>query len=55
MRTTPDDDVDDPYDETAMNSICAGTGSARAKSVMKKIAPLSTPTSSRSPSGAPTG
>ena len=55
MRTTPDDDVDDPYDETAMNSICAGTGSARAKSVMKKTAPLSTPTSSRSPSGAPTG
>ncbi len=39
-----------------MNSICDGIGSARAKSVMKKTAPLRTPISRRSPSGgAPAG
>ncbi len=48
IRTTPDDDVDEPYELTAMNSIWVGIGRARAKSVMKKIAPLRTPTSSRS-------
>ena len=48
MRTTPDDDVDDPYELTAMNSSCAGTGIARARSVTKKTAPLSTLMSSRS-------
>ncbi len=35
-----------------MNSIWVGMGRARAKSVMKKMAPLRTPTRSRSPSGA---
>ena len=25
MRTTPDDDVDEPYELTAMNSSCVGT------------------------------
>ena len=48
IRTTPDDDVDDPYELTAMNSSCVGTGIARAKSVTNMTAPLSTVTRSRS-------
>ncbi len=48
MRTTPDDDVDEPYELTAMNSSWVGSGIARARSVTKKTAPLSTVTSSRS-------
>ena len=28
MRTTPDDEVDEPYEETAMNSIDDGDGAA---------------------------
>jgi len=39
MRTTPDDDVEEPYELTAMNSSCVGTGIARARSVTKKTAP----------------
>ncbi len=48
MRTTPDDEVEDPYELTAMNSSCVGSGMARARSVTKKTAPFSTVTSSRS-------
>ncbi len=48
MRTTPDDDVDDPYELTAMNSSWVGNGMARARSVTKNTAPLSTVMSSRS-------
>src|SRR6266567_7443556 len=51
IRTTPDDDVAEPYELTAMNSNWTGTGSALARSVMNITAPLSTPTSSRSPAG----
>jgi hypothetical protein len=50
IRTTPDDEVDDPYELTAMNSSCTGSGRARARSVMNITAPLRTPTSSRSES-----
>ena len=45
MRTTPDEVVPWPYDETAMNSSSAGgpwRPSARAKSAMNMTAPLST-------------
>ena len=46
IRTTPDDDVADPYDDTAMNSSSDGIGSALAKSVRNITAPLSTQISS---------
>jgi hypothetical protein len=48
IRTTPDEEVADPYELTAMNSICTGTESARARSVMNMTAPFSTPTNTRS-------
>ncbi len=48
MRTTPDELVAEPYELTAMNSSCTGSGSARARSVMNITAPLRTPMSSRS-------
>ncbi|CFS16454.1 Uncharacterised protein [Mycobacterium tuberculosis] len=48
IRTTPDEDVDDPYELTAMNSNWVGTGIARARSVTKSTAPFSTVISSRS-------
>ena len=48
MRTTPDDEVDDPYELTAMNSSWVGSAMARARSVTNMTAPLSTVTSSRS-------
>jgi hypothetical protein len=48
MRTTPDESVADPYDETAMKSISHGTVSSRIRSAMKSTAPLSTPIRMRS-------
>ena len=48
MRTTPDDDVDEPYELTAMNSSWVGSAIARARSVTNMTAPLSTVTSRRS-------
>jgi hypothetical protein len=45
IRTTPLEDVAEPYDETAMNSIDTGVVSARARSAMTMTAPFSTPTS----------
>ena len=48
IRTTPEDLVPEPYDDTAIQSIWAGECSARARSAMTMTAPLSTPTSSRS-------
>ena len=45
MRTTPDDLVPDPYDETAIQSMGAAMRSSRAKSAMTMTAPFSTPTS----------
>src|SRR3954451_5758707 len=53
MRTTPEDVVPCPYDETAMNSISVDgpcRPSARAKSAMNMTAPLSTQTSRMPPS-----
>ena len=46
MRTTPLVVVADPYDATAMTSTSTGSWMARARSLMKTKAPLSTPTSS---------
>ena len=43
MRTTPEDEVDEPYEETAMNSIVTGVPSARDRSAITMTAPLSTP------------
>src|SRR3954468_11715952 len=49
MRTTPEDDVAPPYDDTAMKSIVTiADVSARDRSAMTMQAPLSTPTSSTS-------
>ena len=48
IRTTPDDFVPEPYDEMAIQSIGTVPGSARMRSAMTRIAPLRTPTSSRS-------
>ncbi len=48
MRTTPEDDVAEPYDETAMNSMVSGTVSSRDRSAITITAPLRTPTSSTS-------
>ena len=53
IRTTPDDDVDEPYELTAMNSSWVGSGMARARSVTNMTAPLSTVTSSRSSPSSP--
>ncbi len=46
MRTTPLVLVELPYDDTAMKSNSTGRSIARARSAMKRKAPLSTPTSS---------
>ena len=48
MRTTPEDFVPEPYDDTAIQSISTQASSARARSAITMTAPLSTPTSSRS-------
>ena len=48
MRTTPDDLVPEPYDETAIQSIWTGRCMARARSAITMTAPFSTPTSSGS-------
>ena len=45
MRTTPEDCVPMPYDETAIQSIVTCGRSSRARSAMTITAPLSTPTS----------
>ena len=44
MRTTPLVRVAEPYDDTAMKSNSTGSAIARARSAMKRKAPLSTPT-----------
>ena len=48
MRTTPEDFVPEPYDDTAIQSIWTGRCMARARSAITMTAPLSTPTSSSS-------
>ena len=45
IRTTPEDFVDDPYEETAIQSICRWMLIARARSAITMMAPLRTPTS----------
>ena len=49
MRTTPDDRVADPYEETAMKSNSTGRSIARDRSLMNMNAPLSTPDEQRGP------
>ncbi len=44
MRTTPEDFVPDPYEDTAIQSIVTGECRARARSAMTMTAPLRTPT-----------
>ena len=46
IRTTPDECVEDPYDDTAMKSSSHGTVRCRSRSAMKKTAPFSTPITS---------
>ena len=48
IRTTPEDRVPEPYEETAIQSIWTGMCIARARSAITMTAPLSTPTSSSS-------
>src|SRR3954451_11527158 len=48
IRTTPEDWVPAPYDDTAIQSIVTGVDSVRARSAMTITAPLRTPTISRS-------
>lgn len=48
IRTTPEDWVPAPYDETAIQSMVTGVDSARARSAITITAPLRTPTMSRS-------
>src|SRR3954468_16221237 len=48
IRTTPEDWVPAPYDDTAIQSMVTGVDSARARSAMTITAPLRTPTISRS-------
>ena len=48
IRTTPEDWVPAPYEDTAIQSIVTGVDSARARSAITITAPLSTPTISRS-------
>ncbi len=48
IRTTPEDCVPAPYEDTAIQSIVTGVDSARARSAITITAPLSTPTISRS-------
>jgi hypothetical protein len=48
MRTTPDETVPEPYDETAIQSICTEICMAREMSAMNMTAPFSTPTSNTS-------
>ena len=48
IRTTPEDLVPAPYDDTAIQSMVTGVDSARARSAITITAPLRTPTISRS-------
>src|SRR5690606_1632249 len=48
IRTTPEDWVPAPYDDTAIQSMVTGVDSARARSAITITAALSTPTISRS-------
>ena len=48
MRTTPEESVAEPYDETAMKSTSQGISSSRIRSARKSTAPLSTPIITRS-------
>ena len=48
MRTTPDESVEEPYEETAMKSTSQSTSILRIRSARKKTAPFSTPIRSRS-------
>src|SRR6478735_6766195 len=48
IRTTPDDWVPAPYEDTAIQSMVTGEASARARSAITITAPLRTPTMSRS-------
>ena len=48
MRTTPDECVADPYDDTAMKSNSVGMDISRTRSAVKKTAPLRMAITSRS-------
>jgi len=48
IRTTPEERVPEPYDETAIQSMRAFVCSLRARSAIAMTAPLSTPTRRRS-------
>src|SRR5690349_12668442 len=48
IRTTPEDWVPAPYEDTAIQSMVSGVDKARARSAITITAPLSTPTMSRS-------
>ena len=48
MRTTPEEWVEEPYEDTAMKSSSQGMERRRTRSAMKNTAPLSTPITSRS-------
>jgi hypothetical protein len=48
IRTTPEDRVPEPYEDTAIQSISTGMCIARARSAITMTAPFSTPTSSSS-------
>jgi hypothetical protein len=48
MRTTPEESVDDPYEETAMKSTSQSTSIFRIRSARKKTAPFRTPIRSTS-------
>ena len=48
MRTTPEDLVPEPYDDTAIQSMVTVPGSARMRSAITNTAPFRTPTSSTS-------
>jgi len=48
IRTTPEDFVPEPYEDTAIQSMCALVCSFRARSAITMTAPLRTPTRSRS-------
>ncbi len=48
IRTTPEDWVPAPYEDTAIQSMVSGVDKARARSAITITAPLRTPTMSRS-------
>ena len=48
MRTTPDECVAEPYEDTDMKSISQGTVSSRTRSAVKNTAPFRIPITSRS-------